>query len=66
MGHRDVELAGVFENGPIVTGCFRHPSRSIGFKRSVLSVVVTVNSSDEAENFSSCADLERCETIEWE
>ena len=66
MGQKDVELAGFFGNGPHVTGCFRHPSRSIGSKRSVLSVVVTVNSFDDFENFSSCVDLECCETIEWE
>ncbi len=41
-------------------------SRSIGSKRRVLSVGVTVNSRSVLENFSSCADLECCETIEWE
>lgn len=66
MGERDVELAGLFGSGPLVSGCVRHLSRSIGSKRRVLSVGVTVKSRSVLEKFSSCADLERCETIEWE
>lgn len=66
MGQRDVELAGLFGSRSLMTGCFRDPSRSIGYKRSVLSVAVTVNLRHVFENFSSYAGLRRCETIEWE
>lgn len=66
MGQRDVELAGLFGSRSLVTGCSRDPSRSIGYKRSVLSVAVTVNLRHVFENFSSYAGLRRCETIEWE
>jgi len=66
MGQTDVELAGFFGSRPLVTGCFGDPLRSIGFKRSVLSVAVTVNLRNDFENFSSRAGLRGCETIEWE
>lgn len=66
MGTRDVELAGFPGSGPFVTRRFRHQSPSIGTKRSILSVGVTVNPPSALENFSSCTGLRCCETIEWE
>ena len=66
MGKADVELAGLFGISLIVTGSFRHLSRSVGAKRSVLSVVVTVSWRDEFENSSSCAELRYRAIIEWE
>lgn len=66
MRQRDVELAGFFGSGPFVTRCFRHQTRSIGCKRHLLPVGVTVDLHNIFENLSSCAGLRRCGTIEWE
>ncbi len=66
MGKRDVEPSRFAGSWPLVTNIFRHQSRSIGSKRDVLSVVVTVKLPFAFENFSSCAELRYCETIEWE
>lgn len=60
MGQRDVEPACFFGIGRFVTRRFRHPSRSIGSKRRVPSVFVTVKLSRAYWKFSSCAGLRCC------
>jgi len=66
MGKRDVEPDRFAGSWPLVTNSLRHQSRSIGPKRDVLSVVVTVKLPNAFDNFSSCAELRYCEAIEWE
>lgn len=66
MGKGDVEHAGIFGAGPLVTRRFPHRSRSIGSKRLVLSVVLTVKLSEAPKNFSDREGLRCLGTIEWE
>ncbi len=66
MGKRDVEPGRYAGSWPLVTNSFRYQSRSIGSKRDLLSVVVTVILPSGFDYFSGCAELRYCETIEWE
>jgi hypothetical protein len=66
MGKGDVELAGCSGSGSLVSGHFRHQSRSFGYKRLVLSFVLTVKLSEALKNFSDVEGLRCCATIEWE
>ena len=66
MGKRDVRVAGDFRSGPLVIRRFRNQSHSIGSKRLVLSVVLTVKLSEGSKNFYCRNRLRDRGTIEWE